>query len=203
MATAIPIKHVVIIVKENHGYDNYFGPYPGGAGVTMPHSPNPPPKDPIHRHAAWLTRDTTAARVQFQQNDIPHYWRYASQFTLCDNYYTDAAGPSTPNHLMLIMADSPLIDNPSRSYRTKPGPPLYDKPSLPAQLDAAKLNWGNYNGYAFEFIKYTPANRRRGSSSRPTRLQETCHLFRGCMRTGLSVSTRPTRRRSAPQVQAT
>ena len=160
MATAIPIKHVVIIVKENHGYDNYFGPYPGGAGVTMPHSPNPPPKDPIHRHAAWLTRDTTAARVQFQQNDIPHYWRYASQFTLCDNYYTDVAGPSTPNHLMLIMADSPLIDNPSRSYRTKPGPPLYDKPSLPAQLDAAKLNWGNYNGYAFEFIKYTAGKQK-------------------------------------------
>jgi phospholipase C len=156
-----PIKRVVIIVKENHGYDNYFGQFPGGSGVTLPHSPNPPPKDPNHRHAAWLTRDTTAARVQFQQKDIPHYWDFASQFTLCDNYYTDVAGPSTPNHLMLIMADSPVIDNPSRSYRTKPGPPLYDQPSLPAQLDAAGLSWGNYAGYAFEFIKYTAGKQRR------------------------------------------
>ena len=56
-----PIQHVVIIVKENHGYDNYFGTYPGGNGATMPRSPNPPPHDPDHRHAAWLSRATTAA----------------------------------------------------------------------------------------------------------------------------------------------
>src|SRR6202795_4455420 len=143
LMAAGPIKHVVIIVKENHGYDNYFGTFPGGNGATMPHSPNPPPRDPDHRHAAWLSRDTTAARVQFQQGDIPHYWSYASQFTLCDNYYTDVAGPSTPNHLMLIMADSALVDNPSRNYRKNPGPPLYDQPSLPAQLDAAGLTWGS------------------------------------------------------------
>jgi phospholipase C len=154
-AAQSPIKHVVIIVKENHGYDNYFGTFPGGNGVPLPPSPNPPPKDPDHRHAAWLTRDTTAPRVAFPQKDIPRYWSYANQFTLCDNYFTDVAGPSTPNHLMLIMADSPLVNNPSASYRTKPGPPVYDQPSLPAQLDAAKLSWGNYNGYAFEFIKYT------------------------------------------------
>jgi phospholipase C len=98
--------------------------------------------------------------VQFQQSDIPHYWSYANQFTLCDNFFTDVAGPSTPNHLMLIMADSPLIDNPSRSYRKNPGPPLYDRPSLPSQLDAAGLSWGNYAGYAFEYIRYTAGKKR-------------------------------------------
>jgi phospholipase C len=159
-ANASPLKHVVIIVKENHGYDNYFGKFPGGNGVPLPASPNPPPRDPDHRHAAWLTRDRTAPRVAFQQSDIPHYWDYASQFTLCDNYYTDVAGPSTPNHLMLIMADSKLVDNPSSNYRKKPGPPLYDQPSLPSQLDAAGLSWGNYGGYAFEFIKYTAGKRQ-------------------------------------------
>ena len=160
MAATHPIQHVVIIVKENHGYDNYFGQFPGGNGAPMPPSPNPPPHDPDHRHAAWLTRDTTAPRVAFQQSDVPHYWSYAKQFTMCDNYHTDVTGPSTPNHLMLVMADSPLIDNPSSSYRTHPGPPLYDQPSLPAQLDAAGLSWGNYNGYAFEFIKYTAGKKR-------------------------------------------
>lgn len=160
MATASPIKHVVIIVKENHGFDNYFGNFPGAEGATMAHSPNPPPKDPDHRHAAWLTRDTTAPRVQFQEVDIPHYWNYAKQFALCDNYFTDVAGPSTPNHLMLIMADSPLINNPSTNYRKNPGPVLYDQPSLPSQLDAAGLTWGNYAGYAFEFIKHTAGKMR-------------------------------------------
>jgi phospholipase C len=152
---ASPIKHVVIIVKENHGFDNYFGAFPGGNGVSMAHSPNPPPADPNHRHGAWLTRDATAPRVQFHEGDIPQYWQLASQYTLCDNYFTDVAGPSTPNHLMLIMADSPLIDNPKSNYRKHPGPPVYDQPSLPSLLDAAGLSWRNYNGYAFEFIKYT------------------------------------------------
>src|SRR6202049_4548909 len=161
VATPSPIEHVVIIVKENHGYDNYFGTFHGGNGVAMAHSPNPPPSDPDHRHAAWLTRDTTAPRVAFQHTDSPRYWSYASKFTLCDNYYTDVAGPSTPNHLMLIMADSALIDNPSRSYRNNPGPPLYDKPSLPAQLDAAALSWGNYNGYGFEYIKHTAGKKKK------------------------------------------
>ena len=154
------IKHVVIIVKENHGFDNYFGTFPGGNGVALPTSPNPPPTDPDHRHAAWLTRDQTAPRVAFPQSDIPIYWGYADEFTLCDNYFTDVAGPSTPNHLMLIMGDSKLIDNPSTDYRRHPGPPIYDEPSLPSLLDAAGLSWGNYNGYAFESIKYTAGKMR-------------------------------------------
>lgn len=159
-AATSPIRHVVIIVKENHGFDNYFGTFPGAAGATMPRSPNPPPSDPDHRHAAWLTRDQTAPRVQFEQADIPRYWDLASQYTLCDNYFTDVAGPSTPNHLMLVMADSPIVDNPHTDYRNNPGPPVYDQPSLPAQLDAAGLTWGNYDGYVFEFIKHTAGHKR-------------------------------------------
>ena len=32
---ANPIEHVVIIVKVNHTFDNYFGTFPGAAGVTL------------------------------------------------------------------------------------------------------------------------------------------------------------------------
>ncbi len=147
-----PIQHVVIIVKENHGFDNYFGTFPGANGMALPRSPNPPPQDPDHRHGAWLTRHTTAVRAQFIEQDIPQYFAWARRFTLCDNYFTDVAGPSTPNHLMLVAADSPIINNPPR-YRTGGGPALFDLPSLPAQLEAAKLSWGNYGGYAFDLIK--------------------------------------------------
>jgi phospholipase C len=141
-----PIQHVVIIFKENHTFDNYFGTLPGANGATMAHSPNPPTHDPDHRHKAWLDRATGAVREQFLESDIPAYFAYARQFTVCDNYFTDVAGPSTPNHLMLLTADSPVIDNPS-------GKPVYDLPSLPASLSAAGLTWGNYGGYAFEYIK--------------------------------------------------
>jgi len=160
VARSSPIHHVVIIVKENHGFDNYFGTYPGADGASMPPSPNPPPSDPDHRHAAWLTRDATAPRVQFHQSDIRRYWDYASGFTLCDSYFTDVAGPSTPNHLMLVMADSPLVNNPPTNYRKHPGPPTYDQPSLPSLLDQAGLGWANYNGYVFEFIKHTAGKKK-------------------------------------------
>src|SRR2546428_13148061 len=95
------IDHVVIIVKENHTFDNYFGTFQGANGVRMARSSNPPPKDPPHSHGAWLARETTAVREQFVERDIPAYVSYAKRFSLCDNYYTDVAGPSTPNHLML------------------------------------------------------------------------------------------------------
>src|SRR5215469_9447693 len=140
------IQNVVILFKENHAFDNYFGTFPGPNGETMAHAPNPPTHDPDHRHTAWLTRSTTAVRQQYVQSDIPAYFAYAKQFTLCDNYFTDVAGPSTPNHLMVIAAASPVIDNPS-------GNPVFDLPSLPASLDAAGLSWGNYGGYAFDMLK--------------------------------------------------
>jgi phospholipase C len=114
---------VVIFFKENHAFDNSFGTFPGANGATMAHAPNPPTHDPDHRHSAWLTRSTTAVRQQYLQSDIPAYFAYAKQFTLCDNYFTDVAGPSTPNHLMVIAAASPVIDNPS-------GNPVFDLPLL-------------------------------------------------------------------------
>lgn len=155
MATG-PILHVVIIVKENHSFDNYFGRYPGVEGdATLAHAPNPPPSDPRHDHAAWLTRATTAARQQYDQADIPAYWALAQQYTLCDHYFTDVAGPSTPNHLMLVAADATVINNPPRNP-----PPLYTFPALPDRLTAAGLTWGNYGGYALEYIKSTKGHLR-------------------------------------------
>jgi phospholipase C len=145
---ASPIEHVVILFKENHTFDNYFGTFPGAEGVRMPHSPNPPTKDPDHSHAAWLKRAAGAVKQQFLEQDIPQYFAYARQFTICDHYFTDVAGPSTPNHLMVIAADSPVIDNPPSQ-----NPPVFDLPSLPAALQKAGLSWGNYGGYAFDYIK--------------------------------------------------
>ncbi len=33
-----PIEHVVIIVIENHTFDNYFGTFPRANGVSLPHA---------------------------------------------------------------------------------------------------------------------------------------------------------------------
>src|SRR5436309_13914673 len=145
-----PIEHVVIIVKENPGFDNYFGTFPGAAGATLPRSPSPPHQGPNHRHDAWLTRKTTAVREQFVEQDIPAYFAYARQFTLCDNYFTDVAGPSTPNHIMLITADSPIIVNPPR-YRLPVGERRFDIPCLPAPPERSGFTRDNHGGYGFDF----------------------------------------------------
>ena len=149
---ARPVQHVVLIIKENHTFDNYFGTFAGADGVHLAHSTNPPHQDPDHRHGAWLTRAKTSVQQQFTEPDIPAYFAYARQFTLCDQYFTDVAGPSTPNHLMLIAAASPVIDNPPR-YRLAPGGPLFNLPTLPDALQKANLTWKNYGGYAFDFFK--------------------------------------------------
>jgi phospholipase C len=139
-----PIEHVVIIVKENHTFDNYFGTFPGANGdATLAHAPDPPAKDPPHDHKAWLNRAKGAVRQQYHESDIPAYFTYARKFTLCDNYFSEIASQSEPNHLMLFTAASPIIDNASSKRTYQPQPP-FKIPSLPASLSKAKLTWKSY-----------------------------------------------------------
>jgi len=153
MTAVSPIKHAVIIFKENHTFDNYFGTFPGADGdATLAHAPNPPLSDHDHKHQTWLNRTVNPVKQQYHESDIPAYFAYARQFTLCDRYFSDVAGPSTPNHLMAIAAASPIINNPSVHDPASLHPP-FDLPSLPASLTAAKLTWKHYGGYAFQYIK--------------------------------------------------
>src|SRR3989454_820636 len=145
----MPIEHVVIIVKENHTFDNYFATFPGANGADLhKHESNPPPDDPDHRHEAWLRRaGDSAHRVAYAESDIPGYFPYAREFTVCDNYFSEVAGPSTPNHLMLICADSPGINNPHHHYRPSPTD-VYDlSPWLPTRLEQAFVTWDDWGGW--------------------------------------------------------
>jgi phospholipase C len=67
------VDHVVIIVKENHTFDNYFGTFPNSEGDgSLGPAQNPPPDDPDHRHEAWMNRDADQVhRVQYSEDDIP------------------------------------------------------------------------------------------------------------------------------------
>src|SRR3954447_16813563 len=146
------IEHVVIIVKENHTFDNYFGALPGADDQHLEHAPNPPPFDPPHDHLTWMHRaGTSRFHMQYTSDDISDYFSYAKNYTVCDRYFSKVAGPSTPNHLMLICADAPVINSPRHQYNSRPGQG-YNLPSLPAQLERAGLLLGNYGGYAFHYI---------------------------------------------------
>ena len=122
-ATTTPIQHIVVIMLENHTFDNYFGRYtcPTGDsncdkvdGVTLPRASDPVRSDFNHNAAA-----TNAAviggktygyparsQVQYTQLDIPIYWNYATQFGLSDNFFASMTTSSSPNHMVLVTAQN-------------------------------------------------------------------------------------------------
>jgi phospholipase C len=129
--TAFPIKRVVYIIKENRTFDHMFGRFPGADGVTVgmdraverpltPATRGALPADIQHCYdcaiEAWndgkmdgFNQSEAAdfgAYTQFLPEDLPNYWHWAEQFVLLDTFFTSAHGPSFPNHLFAIAAQS-------------------------------------------------------------------------------------------------
>ncbi len=73
-----PIQHIVVILQENHSFDNYFGTYPGADGipqnVCMPYDVN---KTDLGCVRPFLTAEPVTPR------DLPH--NYHSTVTAYDN----------------------------------------------------------------------------------------------------------------------
>ena len=129
--TTTPIKHVVFVVKENRTFDNMYGRFPGANGVTQgwdhdtlrpltPATDGAIASDIKHCYecalAAWdhgkmdgFNQSEAAdkyAYTQFRPEDLPNYWHWAQQYVLGDNFFSAAQGPSFPNHLYTIAAQS-------------------------------------------------------------------------------------------------
>ena len=141
------IKHIVVVVKENHTFDNYFGSFPGADGARVcpgPTGPAPCPRTPrsvshdlCHGHDCALTdwnggkmdgwsadggsdRGDFLAYSQYQEEDIPNYWAYARRYTLADRFFANALGPSFPGHLFVLAAQAGwAVGNPGFTF---PGP---------------------------------------------------------------------------------
>ena len=130
------IHHIIWIIQENRTFDNYFGTYPRADGIppgtclpVMPGSKrcikpfHMPPGQPVcdlsHEwNAAHADYDnglmdgfvwaegTPFTMAYLDQRDIPNYWKYAKHFTLCDYFFSSLMGPSGPNHLFTVAAQS-------------------------------------------------------------------------------------------------
>jgi phospholipase C len=134
----IPIKHVVFIVKENRTFDHFFGTYPGADGATegqtidgrtIPLRPAPDvhPHDIQHSFAAGLYSinggkmngydmiylgEDLSGYTQFKRKGIPNYWAYADRFVLADAFFSSMYGPTFPEHLYTVAAQSYwIVDN--------------------------------------------------------------------------------------------
>jgi phospholipase C len=59
---------------------------------------------------------TRWAYTQLTKQQLPNYWRWARQNVLADNFFSSETGPSFPNHLYAIAAQSGgAVDNPRRT----------------------------------------------------------------------------------------
>ena len=136
---AIPtnIRYVIVLVKENHTFDNYFTGFPGaesattgklstGATITRPNAPNGPlPSDLCHANSCGQTAYRNGAMngfdlnnggsqlpyVKYTEQQLPNYWQYARNFVLADHLFSTTLGPSTPGHAVFWSARSLSLDN--------------------------------------------------------------------------------------------
>ena len=136
------IDTVIIVLQENHSFDNLFASYPGANGRPAANvCPDALPGDIPHNH-----EDTASYPCSYTEEQIPRYWQLARHFTVCDQYYGDLRGPSFPNYLMLTTAQSPLVNNPNPLPVDECPYFCQDVPALPNRLDDRGLTWHDYGG---------------------------------------------------------
>jgi phospholipase C len=139
------IEHVVFIVKENRTFDHYFGTFLGANGATsgtlstgqvisLGRAPDVTPHDIDHSYQAAVTaidggamdkfdliaggnvKGDLLAYTQYTEEDLPNYFKYARHFVLADAFFSSLKGPSFPNHLYTVGAQSGgAINNPANS----------------------------------------------------------------------------------------
>ncbi len=129
-----PIRYVMVLIKENHTFDNYFTGFPGaesaktaklsnGTTITRKQAPTDLMKDICHSNACgqtayaggkmtgFDTRDAVRPFYFYSEQQIPNYWQYARNFVLADHYFSATLGPSTPGHVVFWTGQSLVLDN--------------------------------------------------------------------------------------------
>jgi phospholipase C len=156
------IEHVVIIVKQNHSFDNYFGTFPGADGVSagpistgqtiiFPHGSDSVVAAVTNYRGGTLSATNGGKMDRFDiipggningeynafgqllQSDLPNYWSYASNFVLADRMFSSQVAAGFANQLVYIAGSAGgVIDNP---VNTSPGlPPKWGCDSDPGGL---------------------------------------------------------------------
>ena len=148
--TKWPIKHVVIIVKENRSFDQLFGRFPGANGTTtainksvsfpmypgvdrirgkIPHHYSDALRDYDNGMMDGFARSARLDQYIFSQQSpeqIPNYWSMAENYVLGDNFFSSAQGSSFPNHMFTIAAQSAgTHDSPPNAGKTVNGAKSY------------------------------------------------------------------------------
>jgi hypothetical protein len=129
-APATPIEHFVVLMQENHSFDNYFGTFPKANGIPahtcMPvgqarrpcvrpfhlggrstpdiaHEAGSHPMDGFVR-AASRNRQSVVRAVMgyYDGRDLPFYWNVAEDYVLFDRFFAASPGGSVANHRLWV-----------------------------------------------------------------------------------------------------
>jgi phospholipase C len=116
---------------EKEAEDAGKAPGMGQGGVGRP--PKFPPPN-------WVLN--TVSYIDY--HEIPNYLEYARRFTLCDAFFSSLAGPSEPNHLYTVAAQSGgLVNNPGRGIVGEDG--VYTFETMAELLQDSKRSWKYYD----------------------------------------------------------
>ncbi len=167
-----PIEYAIIVMFENHTFDNFFAGFPGADSVTLPPAPDPLPSDIDHTYAHCVScyvggggqpsAFNAEGVVSYSESDLPILWSYARQFGLSDNFFTATSTNSTPNHIYMIAAQAGGLIGTSAAPGAHPPPntllhfmtpagvqvlqyPNLTINSVPQELDNAGISWRYYN----------------------------------------------------------
>jgi phospholipase C len=149
-ARETPLRHLVLLMRENRSFDHYFGHFPGADGLPADAPVHPATTfclhDPPHTESAFHSIAAAdqfaspAARIYFTQDQVPLAWALARRFTLCDRYFASVLGPTFGNRLFSVAASrGGFHENPHGIDAS-----LLPRPNIVDRLDAAHLDWACY-----------------------------------------------------------
>jgi phospholipase C len=147
------VDHVAVIVMENRTTDQLLG------GLRVPGAEVPGPPCPA---LAWPPSNTHAAAVARRGRrcavpaaELPVTAALVRAGCVAVGHFSEVLGPSDPNHLALMAAASPVVDNLGWLPRLPPMATLADR------LDQAGLSWRNYAGNCADGLAMLPHLRGR------------------------------------------
>jgi len=99
-----------------------------------------PKSAPAGRPPDWVLNTVS----YYDYHEIPNYWEYARRYTLCDRFFSSLTGPSEPNHLYTVAAQSGgLVNNPGPAIAHKDG--VYNFKTAAELLDSNGITWKYYD----------------------------------------------------------
>jgi phospholipase C len=99
-----------------------------------------PQSPPAGRPPDWVLNTVS----YYDYHEIPNYWEYARRYTLCDSFFSSLTGPSEPNHLYTIAAQSGgLVNNPGPNIAHRDS--VYTFKTLAELLQSNGVTWKYYD----------------------------------------------------------